>query len=218
MICIVSSTRGLDASTALEFARALRIATDVAHFSTIVSIYQAGENLYEHFDKVCVLYEGRMAYFGRADKARQYFLDLGFEPAHRQTTADFLVAGLLLLYSLFLFCSLVRYSLATDPSAQIIRDDFKGRVPRTPAEFAAAFLASSAAIENREDMDSYRRDFVGKPERALAYQQSVTAEHATTARKGSAYTISIPMQARAVMLRRLQILRGNIATELIVLM
>jgi hypothetical protein len=40
-----------------------------------------------------------MAYFGRADLARQYFLDLGFEPAHRQTTADFLVAGLLLLYS-----------------------------------------------------------------------------------------------------------------------
>ena len=99
IISIGSSTRGLDASTALEFARALRIATDVARLTTIVSIYQAGENLYQHFDKVCVLYEGRMAYFGRADQARQYFLNLGFEPAHRQTTADFLVAGLLLLYA-----------------------------------------------------------------------------------------------------------------------
>lgn len=159
-----------------------------------------------------------MAYFGRADQARQYFLDLGFEPAHRQTTADFLVAGLLLLYFRCLFYSLARCSLATDPSAQIVRDDFKGRVPRTPAEFAAAFLASGAAIQNRADMDSYRNDFVGKPERVLAYQQSVTAEHATTTRKGSAYTISIPMQARAVMLRRLQIVRGNIATELVILM
>lgn len=90
-----SSTRGLDASTALEFVRALRIATDVARLSTIVSIYQAGESLYQHFDKVCVIYEGRMAYFGRADQARQYFIDLGYEPANRQTTADFLVAGLL---------------------------------------------------------------------------------------------------------------------------
>jgi ATP-binding cassette subfamily G (WHITE) protein 2 (SNQ2) len=105
----------------------------------------------------------------------------------------------------------------TNPSAQIIRDDFKGRVPRTAAEFAAAFLASGIAIENRADMDSYRNDFVGKPERVVAYQQSVTAEHATTARKGSAYTISIPMQARAVMLRRLQILRGNLTTELVIL-
>ena len=97
IVSVSSSTRGLDASTALEFVRALRIATDVARTSTIVSIYQAGESLYQHFDKVCVLYEGRMAYFGRADQARQYFVDLGFEPAHRQTTADFLVSGTLVL-------------------------------------------------------------------------------------------------------------------------
>lgn len=104
----------------------------------------------------------------------------------------------------------------TDPTAHIVRDGYKGRVPQTPAEFASAFLASSAAVENRNDMDSYRAEFVGKPERALAYRESVTAEHATTARKGSSYTISIPMQTRAVMLRRLQILRGNLATELTV--
>ncbi len=97
ILSVSSSTRGLDASTALEFVRALRIGTDVARTSTIVSIYQAGESLYQHFDKVCVLYEGRMTYFGRADQARQYFINLGFEPAHRQTTADFLVAGMLLL-------------------------------------------------------------------------------------------------------------------------
>lgn len=81
------------ASTALEFVQALRIATDVARMTTVVSIYQAGESLYELFDKVCVIYEGRMAYFGPASKARQYFIDLGYEPANRQTTADFLVAG-----------------------------------------------------------------------------------------------------------------------------
>lgn len=72
-----SSTRGLDASTALEFVQALRIATDTFEQTTLVSIYQAGESLYEHFDKVCVLYEGRMAYYGPADQARQYFIDMG---------------------------------------------------------------------------------------------------------------------------------------------
>ncbi|KAI9428628.1 pleiotropic drug resistance ABC transporter [Lactarius indigo] len=161
-----NSTRGLDASTALEFVRALRIATDVAHISNIVSIYQAAESLYRNFDKVCVIYDGRMVYFGRVDQARQYFIDLGFEPAHRQTTSDFLVA---------------------------------------------------ASVANRMDMDAYFKEFVGHPERALTYEQSAMAEHATTQRKESPYTISVPMQVRAVVLRRLQILRGHFATQLIIL-
>jgi ATP-binding cassette subfamily G (WHITE) protein 2 (SNQ2) len=88
-----NSTRGLDASTALEFVRALRIATDVARLTTIVSIYQVSEQLYELFDKVCVIYEGQMVYMGSAREARQYFIDMGYAPANRQTTADFLVAG-----------------------------------------------------------------------------------------------------------------------------
>jgi ATP-binding cassette subfamily G (WHITE) protein 2 (SNQ2) len=116
------------------------------------------------------------------------------------------------------FTSLISCSLVTDPSARIVHEDFKGRVPQTAEEFASAFLASSAAVENRVDMDSYRKEFVGKPERVIAYRESATAEHATTSRKGSAYMISIPMQTRAVMQRRLQILRGTIAMQLIILM
>ena len=73
--------------------QALRIATDVFRQSTIVAIYQAGEQLYEHFDKVCVIYDGLQVYMGPAHEARQYFIDMGYEPANRQTTADFLVAG-----------------------------------------------------------------------------------------------------------------------------
>jgi len=68
------------------------------------------------------------------------------------------------------------------------------------------------------DMNAYTKEFVGNPERALAYKESATAEHATTQRKGSPYTISIPMQARSVMLRRLQIIRGHLATQVIILM
>jgi ATP-binding cassette, subfamily G (WHITE), member 2, SNQ2 len=60
--------------------------------TTIASIYQAGETLYELFDKVCLIYEGKMVYFGPAANARQYFVDMGYEPAERQTTPDFLVS------------------------------------------------------------------------------------------------------------------------------
>jgi ATP-binding cassette subfamily G (WHITE) protein 2 (SNQ2) len=93
-----SSTRGLDSSTALEFIQALRIGTDISRITTVVSLYQAGEQLYNLFDKVCVISEGRMVYFGPAKEARQYFIDMGYEPYHRQTTSDFLVSGTLWCY------------------------------------------------------------------------------------------------------------------------
>lgn len=58
-----------------------------------MSLYQASELLYDEFDKVCVVSDGKMVYFGPTDEARQYFIDMGYEPANRQTTADYLVAG-----------------------------------------------------------------------------------------------------------------------------
>ncbi|KAJ7922816.1 pleiotropic drug resistance ABC transporter [Mycena leptocephala] len=54
-----NSTRGLDASTALDFIKCLRIMTDVLGQTTFTTLYQAGEGIYELFDKVMVLSEGR---------------------------------------------------------------------------------------------------------------------------------------------------------------
>lgn len=208
-----SSTRGLDASTAVEFVRALRIATDTFHLTTIVSIYQvsetarsllgsnetpiqAGESLYEMFDKVCLIYDGKMAYFGQADQARQYFIDMGYEPADRQTTADFLVA-------------------VTDPKGRTVRPGFTTPLPRNAAEFEAHFQKSDIRQQNKEDMAAYRKEFVGQRDRVLAYRQSALAEHAHHTLSKSSYTISIPMQVRAVMTRRVQILKGNWGTEML---
>jgi ATP-binding cassette subfamily G (WHITE) protein 2 (SNQ2) len=56
--------------------------------------------LYNLFDKVCVISEGRMVYFGPAKEARQYFMDMGYEPFHRQTTSDFLVSGVWRVFAL----------------------------------------------------------------------------------------------------------------------
>ncbi|KAJ6623061.1 ABC-2 type transporter-domain-containing protein [Mycena sp. CBHHK59/15] len=56
-----NSTRGLDASTALDFVKCLRIMTDVLGQTTFVTLYQAGEGIYELFDKVMVLSEGRQS-------------------------------------------------------------------------------------------------------------------------------------------------------------
>jgi ATP-binding cassette subfamily G (WHITE) protein 2 (SNQ2) len=85
-----NSTRGLDASTALDYAKSLRILSDVFNITQFVSLYQAGEGIYDQFDKVLVIDSGRMVFFGPSKAARQYFLDLGFRDLPRQTTADYL--------------------------------------------------------------------------------------------------------------------------------
>ena len=47
--------------------------------TTFVSLYQAGEGIYEQFDKVMVLNESRIVYFGPAKEARQYMIGLGYK-------------------------------------------------------------------------------------------------------------------------------------------
>ena len=86
-----NSSKGLDASTAIEYVQSLRSLTNMAQVSTAVSLYQAGEQLYDLVDKVLVIDQGQCLYFGSADHAKQYFVDLGFECPNRWTTADFLV-------------------------------------------------------------------------------------------------------------------------------
>lgn len=191
-----NSTRGLDASTALEFVQALRLGTDIAHLTTIVSIYQAGEQLYELFDKVCIIAEGRMAYFGPARAARQYFIDMGYEPHNRQTTADFLVG-------------------VTDPIGRKIRSGFEGTVPRTAEEMAAHFRASQLGHLNRQAIDEYRALHVDQPDRKAAYRLSAVMEHSHHAPKNNSYIISIPMQVRAVMVRRMQIIKGDLSAQVV---
>ena len=114
-------TRGLYASTALDFAKSLRILTDIYRVSTFVSLYQASENIYELFDKVMVINEGRQVFFGPGKEARAYFEGLGFLEKPRQTTPDYLTG-------------------CTDPFE---REFAPGRssddIPSTPDQLVAAF-------------------------------------------------------------------------------
>jgi ATP-binding cassette, subfamily G (WHITE), member 2, SNQ2 len=149
------------------------------------------------FDKVCVIYRGRMAYYGPAGQARQYFVDMGYNPAHRQTTADFLVA-------------------VTDPLSRIPREDVVIR-PRTAEEFAEHFKNSPLGKRNIEDMEWYRINNVTRTERAVEYRNSVLAEHARNVPEKSPYTVSISMQIRAVMVRKLQMMAGSWKLQVVII-
>ena len=97
---------------------------------------------------------------------------------------------------------------------RMLRPWFEARAPRSAEEFAKGFLDSPAGKTNVADIDSYRDEFVGKPERALAYERSAHADHASTSNKRSPYMISLPMQFRAIARRRVQIVKGDIRTHI----
>ncbi|ELU36663.1 ABC drug exporter AtrF [Rhizoctonia solani AG-1 IA] len=134
-----NSTRGLDASTALDYAKSLRIMTDIFKLTTFVSLYQAGEGIYDQFDKVLLIDEGRQVYFGPAKEARAYMLSLGFRNMPRQTTADYLTG-------------------CTDPNERAFADGRSAAdVPSTPDQLAQAFQQSkywSRLVAERQTMQA----------------------------------------------------------------
>lgn len=115
-----------------------------------------------------------MAYFGPASAARQYFIDMGYEPANRQTTPDFLVS-------------------VTDPDGRRVRNPGEETnegspsaekvVPKTAVEFAEYYRKSGVREENLRDMEEYKNDFVGKQELKRRYRESSRAEHSQHTRR-----------------------------------
>ena len=66
--CWDCSTRGLDAASALDFVRSLRIITDIFSTTTIATLYQVSNNIFNVFDKVMLLDEGYCIYYGPTEQ------------------------------------------------------------------------------------------------------------------------------------------------------
>jgi ABC-type multidrug transport system ATPase subunit/ABC-type multidrug transport system permease subunit len=177
-----NSTRGLDSASALEFTRGLKIASKTIGMSHGVAIYQASQAIYDLFDKAIVLYQGRQIYFGPADKARQYFIDMGYECPQRQTTGDFLTS-------------------VTNPSERKARPGFENRVPRTPDEFAAYWKKSDEHADLQKEIANADQTTAESGDALGTFQQSYRESQSKHARKGSPYVLSIPMQLKLCMKR-----------------
>ncbi|KAI1314533.1 hypothetical protein EDD11_002008 [Mortierella claussenii] len=186
------STRGLDASSALDYVKSLRVMTNLMHKATMVSIYQASENIYDLFDKVLLLYEGRCIYFGPANQARQYFIDVGFECPARQTTADFLTA-------------------VTDPHERKVRRGFEGMVPHTPKQFEDSFKASSfytSVEKSRIEYQNSVSEHIPPADFKEAAKQ-VKQKHVSVK---NPYTISFAAQVKTLTVRQVQLTRGDMTS------
>ncbi|OAA66038.1 ABC drug exporter AtrF [Cordyceps fumosorosea ARSEF 2679] len=189
--CWDNSTRGLDASTALDYARSLRVMTDVSGRTTLTTLYQAGEGIYALFDKVLVIDDGRVLYQGPAGEARAYFEGLGFYAPPRQTTADFLTS-------------------VCDVNARRFRDGFDKSCPKTPAELEAAFRASDAHRTVLADVADYEAHLAATGHAdAETFQQSVRAAKSRTVAARSSYTVSFVRQVLACTRREFWLLWGD---------
>jgi ATP-binding cassette, subfamily G (WHITE), member 2, PDR len=176
-----NSTRGLDSATALKFVQNLRLASDLGANTNAVAIYQASQAIYDEFDKVTLLYEGRQIYFGPADGAKEFFECQGWFCPQRQTTSDFLTS-------------------VTNPGERRPRPGMENQVPRTAREFQQYWRNSPEFVALQQDIAQYEdesRAADGDFGKAMAQrrQAKMTRQNKHVKPK-SPYTISLAKQLR----------------------
>lgn len=126
-------TRGLDSKTAVELARLMRREAERKERTIVATMYQAGNGIYDEFDKVLVLAEGRITYYGYRNAARQYFEDLGFVCPKGANIADFLTS----------------VTVATE---RVIRPGMEEKVPNTAAEFEKRYKESEVFTQMMDEI------------------------------------------------------------------
>ncbi|KAF3925429.1 hypothetical protein ABW21_db0200403 [Orbilia brochopaga] len=174
-----NSSRGLDASSALEYVTSIRTLTNMTGMSTAVALYQAGQSLYDLFDKVLLIDDGKCCYFGSAENAKQYFLDLGFECPDRWTTSDFLTS-------------------VTDLNGRRVKAGWENKVPVSAIDFQQAYLVSDEKKRTDAEIEEFERSL-----------EEARKERESQEIKRHNFTVSFPEQVRACTVRQFRVLLGD---------
>ncbi|KAI1741490.1 putative ABC multidrug transporter [Xylaria scruposa] len=189
--CWDNSTRGLDASNAFDFAKVLRQVTDEQNKTTIATLYQAGNGIYNQFDKVLVLAEGRQIYYGPTPDAKAYFESLGFQCPPSGNIADFLTS-------------------VTVPTESTVLPGFESIAPKTIEEFERAYKASSTYKATQRALVTDELSLaaeVGSLDKRREVEKNRTFNFLS--RKHSVYQVSFARQVWACTIRQLQVLWGD---------
>ena len=153
---------------------------------TMISRYQAGEGIYELFDKVMVLDQGRTVYFGPPDQARQYFERLGYRSLPRQSTADYLTG-------------------CTDPNERQFAPGLsEGDVPSTSEALEAAFLNSHLARDVADQLSKYKLRMETEKTDQEVFRAAILDDKKKGVSKKSPYTLGLKDQVVALTRRQFQ--------------
>ncbi|KKK25725.1 ABC drug exporter AtrF [Aspergillus rambellii] len=181
-------TRGLDSKSAVEFARMIRREADENNKTMVATMYQAGNGIFDEFDKVLVLADGLVTYCGPRGEARRYFEDLGFVCPKGANIADFLTSVTVL-------------------TERIVAPGMEGKVPNTPQEFESRYRESSIYAEMLVSIVAPEK-LVGEEENlAMAVARERKKRHIP--RPQSVYTTGLWDQIMACTVRQFQIMAGD---------
>ncbi|KAJ3579017.1 hypothetical protein NPX13_g1549 [Xylaria arbuscula] len=189
--CWDNSTRGLDASNAFDFAKVLRRVTDEQNKTMIATLYQAGNGIYNQFDKVLVLAEGREIYYGPASEAKSYFEALGFRCPPSGNVADFLTS-------------------VTVPTEREIIPGFESTAPKTAEEFERVYKDSAAYDAMKKSMvtgTQLSAAEVDRLDKRCGNEKNRTFHFLS--RDHSVYQVSFPRQVLACTVRQLEVIWGD---------
>jgi ABC-type multidrug transport system permease subunit len=159
-----------------------------------VTLYQAGNGIYNLFDKVLVLDEGKQIYYGPMAQARPYMEALGFICSEGSNVADFLTG-------------------VTVPTERKIRPGFEARFPRNADAILEEYNKSMVKSNMVREYD-YPDSEIAK-RCTEDFKISAAEEKAKQLPKKSPFTVDFTNQVKACIKRQYQVLWGDKATFII---
>lgn len=90
LLILDEPTSGLDSTAAYRLVATLGSLAKKGK-TIVTSVHQPSSRVYQMFDSVLVLCEGRSIYFGKGSEAMSYFGSVGFSPSFPMNPADFLL-------------------------------------------------------------------------------------------------------------------------------
>ncbi|KAL6055486.1 ATP-binding cassette sub-family G member 2-like [Balamuthia mandrillaris] len=89
LIFLDEPTTGLDSSISMSLAQTLKNLTEKKGRTVICTIHQPRFEIFQKFDKLLLLSQGKTVYFGAANKAVDYFASLGFKCPRFRNPPDY---------------------------------------------------------------------------------------------------------------------------------
>ena len=145
--------------------------TNVLGIASIMTLYQAGNEIYKLFDKVLILEGGKEIYYGPLMEARPFMEALGFICRDGSNVADYLTG-------------------VTVPTERLVRPKCLNTYPLNGNLIQAEYEKSPIYAEAKTEY-AYPSTDVAK-ERTKLFKQAVAAEKSRQLPKSSPTTVSFP--------------------------
>lgn len=165
--------------------------TDVLGLTSIVTLYQAGNGIYDLFDKVLVLDEGKQIFYGPREEARPFMEELGFICEQDANVADFLTG-------------------VTIPTERKVRRDIAKPFPRNANELLAEYKGSKTYERMTGEYDYPRTELA--QENTRLFHESVRMEKDPRLPVSTPLVVGFFTQVMACVIRQYQIIWGDKAT------